>query len=236
MSSSPAPTFAPRFDVAPFRLSGTVYAALLNHRDALASLGDAVAAPPYRGAPKAVVLALKPRNALIGPGGAVEVDDDAPELEVGAALGIVIGTTACAVAAADALDHVAGYLIVADCAVPHASHFRPQIRALARDASCVLGPRVVPRAEVGDSDALAVRLFVDGGLAATSSTGDLIRSAARLIAEVSDFVTLAPGDVLLAGSAPGAPRVRAGARIAVEIERLGRLETRVVASERTAFA
>ena len=142
----------------------------------------------------------------------------------------------CAVAEADALDHVAGYLIVADCTVPHPSHFRPQIRALARDASCVLGPRVVARAEVGDPDALAVRLFVDGGLASTSSTADHVRGAARLIAEVSDFITLAPGDVLLVGSAPGAPRVRAGARIAVEVERLGRLETHVVASERTAFA
>lgn len=236
MSSSLASTSAPCFDVAPFRLTGTVYAALLNHRDALASVGDAVAAPPYRGAPKAVVLAVKPRNALVGPGGAVEVDDDAPELEVGAALGIVIGTAACAVAAADALDHVAGYLIVADCTVPHASHFRPQIRSLARDASCVLGARVVARAEVGDPDALAVRLFVDGGLASTSSTADHVRGVARLIAEVSDFITLAPGDVLLAGSTPGAPRVRAGARIAVEIEGLGRLETRVFASERTTCA
>lgn len=235
MSSSFAPTCTPRLDVAPFRLSGTVYATLLNHRDALESLGDAVAAPPYRGAPKAVVLAVKPKNALVGPGGAVEVDD-APELEVGAALGIVIGATACAVAEADALEHVAGYVIVADCTVPHVSHFRPQIRAMARDASCVLGPRVIARDDAGDPDALAVRVFVDGGLASTSSTADHVRGAARLVSEVSDFITLAPGDVLLAGSAPGAPRVRAGARIAIEIEGLGRLETRVVASERTSFA
>jgi 5-oxopent-3-ene-1,2,5-tricarboxylate decarboxylase/2-hydroxyhepta-2,4-diene-1,7-dioate isomerase len=224
-------------EVAPFRLSGTVYAALLNHRDALAVLGDAVvAAPPYRGAPKAVVLAVKPRSALVAPGGTVEVDEDTPELEVGAALGIVIGTTACAVAEAEALEHVAGYLVVADCAAPHASHFRPQIRAMARDASCVLGPRVVARADAGNADALAVRVFVDGGLAATTSTADHVRGVARLLAEVSDFITLAPGDVLLAGSAPGAPRVRAGARIAVEIEGLGRLEARVAASEPTTTA
>jgi 2-keto-4-pentenoate hydratase/2-oxohepta-3-ene-1,7-dioic acid hydratase in catechol pathway len=43
-------------------------------------------------------------------------------------------------------------------------------------------------------------------------------------------MTLRPGDVLLAGSAPDAPRVRAGARVAVEIDRVGRLETRVAST------
>jgi 5-oxopent-3-ene-1,2,5-tricarboxylate decarboxylase/2-hydroxyhepta-2,4-diene-1,7-dioate isomerase len=231
MPSSFAPRLAPRFDVAPYRLSGTVYVALLNHRDSLAALGDAVAAPPYRGAPKAVVLAIKPRHALVGEGQALLVDENAPELAIAASLGIVIGRTACAVAERDALQHVAGYLVVADATVPHASHYRPQIRAMARDASCALGGEVVARDRIGDADALEVRTYVDGALAATSSTAAHVRPVARLIAEASDFMTLAPGDVLLAGSAPDAPRVRAGAGIAIEIERVGRLETRVVAAE-----
>ena len=105
---------------------------------------------------------------------------------------------------------------------------------MARDASCALGPTVVARAEVGDADALAVRTFVDGVLAATTSTAEHVRSVARLIAEVSDFMTLAPGDVLIAGSAPDAPRVRAGARVALEIERVGRLETQVAVDARSA--
>ena len=49
-------------------------------------------------------------------------------------------------------------------------------------------------------------------------------------------MTLAPGDVLLAGSAPDAPRVRAGARVAIEIDGLGRLETRVAAGAARARA
>ena len=56
------------FDVAPYRLSGTVYGVLLNHRDALAALGDAASQPPYKATPKAPVLYLKPRNTLVGPG------------------------------------------------------------------------------------------------------------------------------------------------------------------------
>jgi 5-oxopent-3-ene-1,2,5-tricarboxylate decarboxylase/2-hydroxyhepta-2,4-diene-1,7-dioate isomerase len=225
-----APWAGPRIEVAPFRLSGTVYATLLNHRRSLAALGDAVAAAPYRGAPKSVVLAVKPHASLVAPGGAVVVDDDADEREVGAALGVVIGTTACAVAEADALGHVAGFLVVADCTAPHASHFRPQIRAMARDASCVLGAAVVARDLVADPDALAIRVFVDARLVQSASTAEHVRSAARLIAEVSDFMTLAPGDILLTGSAPDGARARAGATIAIEIDGVGRLETRVVAN------
>jgi len=235
MPSSPfAPRSGPRVDVAPFRLSGTVVAALLNHRRSLDALGDAVHAAPYRGAPKAVVLAMKPRGALVLPGEPLLADDDAGELEVAAALGVVIGRTACAVAEADALAHVAGYLVVADATVPHASHFRPQIRAMARDGSCALGAAVVARGDVGDPDALTLRTFVDGRLLATTSTADHLRSTARLIAEISDFMTLAPGDVLLTGSAPGAPRVHAGARVAVEIEGVGRLGPQVAREERSA--
>lgn len=221
----------PRIEVAPFRLSGSVYAVLLNHRRSLEALGDAVAAAPYRGAPKGVVLAVKPRQALVAPGGAVQIDHDSEELEIGAALGLVIGTTACAVAEADALGHVAGYLVVCDATLPRASHFRPQIRAMARDASCVLGAAVVPRDAAANPDAMALRVFVDGVLAQSSSTSAQIRSAVRLIADVSDFMTLMPGDILLTGSAPEGPRVRAGARIAIEIDGVGRLETRVEAAD-----
>jgi 5-oxopent-3-ene-1,2,5-tricarboxylate decarboxylase/2-hydroxyhepta-2,4-diene-1,7-dioate isomerase len=229
--------FAPsavRCDVPPYRLSGTVVAALLNHRDSLAALGDAVLEPPYRGAPKAVVLAIKPRHALVAAGDALLVDDDAGELAVGASLGIVIARTACAVLETDALSHVAGYHVACDATVPHASHYRPQLRALARDASCALGAAVVARDAVGDAAALAVRTFVDGQLAVATSTAELVRGVARLVADISDFMTLAPGDLVLAGSAPDSPRVRAGARVAVEIERVGRLETRVAVAERTA--
>jgi 5-oxopent-3-ene-1,2,5-tricarboxylate decarboxylase/2-hydroxyhepta-2,4-diene-1,7-dioate isomerase len=222
-----APCDGPRIEVAPFRLSGTVYATLLNHRRSLDALGDRVAEAPYKGAPRSVVLAVKPASALVAPGGAVRVDGDDQALEVGAALGVVIGRTACAVAEGDALDHVAGFLVVCDCTLPRESHYRPQIRAVARDASCVLGPAVVARAAVADPDALAIRVLVDGVLAQSASTAQHVRSAARLIAEISDFMTLMPGDLVLTGSAPDGPRVRAGARIAVEIDGVGRLEAEV---------
>ena len=218
------------FDVPPWRLSGQVYGVLMNHRAALAALGDAVTRPPYKEAPKGIVLYVKPRNTPIAPGGAALVDDATQRLEVGAALGIVIGRTACGIAERDAMGCIAGYVIVTDFSVPHDTWFRPAIRFKARDASCAIGPRVVARAAIADPDALEVRVYVDGALVNVAGTGGTFRSVARLVADLSEFMTLAPGDVLMTGVAPGAPRVGAGARVAIEIDGLGRLETRVLAS------
>ena len=218
---------ATRLGMAPYRLSGTVYGVLLNHHAGLAALGDAVHRPPYQAPPKGVVLYLKPRNTLLASGAEVEVDDLQQALEVGAALGIVVGRSTSNVREAQALDCVAGYLVVADFSLPHDSFYRPAIRFKARDASCVLAPAVAGAGAVGDPDALALRVSVDGRVVHESSSGGTIRSVARLLADVSEFMTLAAGDVLLAGVAPGAPRVNAGARVAVEIDRVGRLETRV---------
>lgn len=224
-----AAAFDLAFPFPPYRLSGTVYGVLMNHRAALAALGDAVNQPPYKAAPKAPVLFVKPRNTLVAPGMPIRVDG-AAELEVGAALGIVVGRTACRVSEADALDFIAGYAIVADCSVPHDSYYRPSIRFKARDGSCAIGPAVVARSDIADADALGVRVLVDGRPVHTASTGGTVRGVARLLSDISEFMTLAPGDLLLAGVAPGAPRVGAGATLAIEIDGLGRLETRVVAA------
>ena len=215
------------FDVAPYRFSGTVYGVAMNHHATLEALGSAVNEAPYKGAPKAVVLYVKPRNTFIASGGAAIADADAPLLEAGAALGIVIGRTASAVSERDAAEVIAGYVIAADFSVPHTSYFRPSIRFKGRDASLALGSEVVSRADVADAAALGVRVYVDGRLAHETSTGQTLRSVTRLVAEVSDFITLMPGDVLLAGVAPGAPQVAAGQRVGIEIDGLGRLDVRV---------
>ena len=221
-------------EMPPYRLSGNVYGVLLNQRGELAALGAAASQPPYKAPPKAPVLYIKPRNTLNGPGGTVAVPADAPELEVGATLGVVIGRTACRVAAAEALDYVAGYTIVDDVSVPHASFFRPSVRLKARDGFCCIGPEVVARARIADPDALDIRVYVDGKLVQSGGTRELVRPVRQLIADVTDFMTLAPGDLLLVGVPPGAPRVRAGQGVAIEIDGVGRLENGFIAEAATA--
>jgi 5-oxopent-3-ene-1,2,5-tricarboxylate decarboxylase/2-hydroxyhepta-2,4-diene-1,7-dioate isomerase len=209
-------------------MRGTVYGTLLNHRDALAALGDAVHAAPYKAAPKAPVLYIKPRNTWVADGGAVIVPADVPELEMGATLGLVIGRAACRVGTAEALAFVSGYVIVNDVSVPHASFYRPSLRFKVRDTFCPIGP-IVPIDAIGSPDALGIQVSIDGEVVHRASTAGLIRSAAQLLSDVSEFMTLVPGDVLSVGVAAGAPRARAGQRVSIWIEGLGRLQNPLVA-------
>ncbi len=211
-------------EVPPYRLSGRVFGALLNHRSALEAVAHVAQGAPYKGAPRAPVLYIKPRNTLASNGEVVLVPADAPELEIGASLGVVIGRPACHLSAATALEYVAGYLIVNDVSVPHEALYRPSIRFKARDGFCPLGPRVVPRHAIANPDALTIKVYVDGQLAQISSTAGLVRSIPTLLADVTDFMTLSPGDVLAVGVAAPAPRARAGQRVGIEIDGLGRLE------------
>ncbi len=219
-----------RLDPPRQRPTGTVYGCLMNHLPALAALGDAVHLPPYKAPPQAPVLYVKPRNTRAADGDAVAVPADAPGLQVGAALGLVIGRTACRVTAADALAHVAGAVIVNDLSLSHDSFYRPSVRLKARDGFCPIGSTVVALADLpAPVDALAVRVFVDGALVHHSTTGDRLRGAAQLLADVSEFMTLQPGDVLMLGVSLGAPLAAAGQMVVVEIDGLGRLSTPLVA-------
>jgi 5-oxopent-3-ene-1,2,5-tricarboxylate decarboxylase/2-hydroxyhepta-2,4-diene-1,7-dioate isomerase len=217
------------FGFAPYRLSGTVYGVLLNHAPALAALGDAVNAAPYKAPPKAPVLYVKPRNTLAGPGSACQLPAGVDALQIGANLGIVIGRTACRVAAREADAFVAGCVIVSDLSVPHESFYRPSVRFNALDGSCVVGAPVA-RAAIGNPDALAVRVFVDGEPVQRADTAQRVRPLARLLADITDFMTLSAGDIVLLGPSHGAPTARAGQRIAIEIEGLGRLEHTLAAA------
>jgi 5-oxopent-3-ene-1,2,5-tricarboxylate decarboxylase/2-hydroxyhepta-2,4-diene-1,7-dioate isomerase len=219
------PQVAVPIEVPPYQLSGVVYATLLNHRSAWQELGEAVNHPPYDAPPKAPVLYVKPRNTLAASGDPVPVPAGVSELELEASLGLVIGRPACRLEEARALEYLAGYLIVNDVSIPHRPYYRPSIRARARDGFCPVGPRVVPRAAIANPDDLAIRVFIDGKLRQQTGTSQLVRSIRRLLADVTDFMTLSPGDILAVGAAAPAPRVRAGQQARIEIDGIGQLES-----------
>jgi 5-oxopent-3-ene-1,2,5-tricarboxylate decarboxylase/2-hydroxyhepta-2,4-diene-1,7-dioate isomerase len=77
-----------------------------------------------------------------------------------------------------------------------------------------------------------VTVAIDGKVAQRSRTDRLIRPVARLLADVTEFMTLYPGDVLMVGVAAGAPRARAGQRVEISIGGVGRLETPLVKVQR----
>lgn len=219
----------PRIGVAPWRLSGVVCTALLNDPRQLAALGDAVHQAPHKAPPQHPVLAMRPRNTLAGDGDAIAVPAAPGRVRTGASLGIVIGTACSRVPVAQALAHVAGYLVANDLSLPIASHYRPNARLMARDGFCPLGAAVVPAADVADPDALAVRVLIDGQPAWQGSTAGRTRGVARLVSDVSHFMTLQPGDVLLLGIDADAPTAHIGQAVTVEVDGVGRLHNTLVA-------
>jgi len=210
-------------------LRGTVYGTLLNFRGALAALGDSVNQPPLKAPPKAPILYIKPRNTFAADGDAVSLPDGVDALEFGASLALVIGRTACRVAERDALDVIAGYAIANDVSVPHQPYYRPSLRFKCRDGYCPIGA-VVPRGAVPDPDALAITVEVDGEVVQRAHTSTLIRPVEKLLADVTEFMTLSRGDLLLIGVPEGAPRLRAGQRATIRIDGLGELRNHVVAA------
>ncbi len=218
-------------DSSPSPARGTVYGTLLNEKAALAALGEQVHAAPYKAPPKAPILYIKPRNTWLDNGASVVVPSDAPELEMGATLGVVIGSTASHVSSAEALDYVAGYTVLNDISVPHASFYRPSIRFKCRDGFCPISA-VTPKAAVADPDQLGVTVALDGVVVQHTSTANRVRSVAQLLADVTEFMTLHPGDVLSIGIAAGSPLARAGQQVRIEIEGVGVLENSLVAEER----
>jgi 5-oxopent-3-ene-1,2,5-tricarboxylate decarboxylase/2-hydroxyhepta-2,4-diene-1,7-dioate isomerase len=102
------------------------------------------------------------------------------------------------------------------------------MRFKCRDGFCPMGD-VVPACANINPDALAISVAIDGTVVHRSSTAGLIRPVAQLLADVTEFMTLHPGDVLAVGVAAGAPRARAGQRVTIAIEGVGELEHTLVA-------
>lgn len=222
----PARTPLADFGFAPGSFSGQVYGALLNPRQALTDLGEAVFAPPYKAPPRAPALYFKPVHTHLAAGEAPRIAlgvNGAEGMSLGASLGIVIGRSCRHVSADDALGHVAGYAAVADLFVPHQDFYRPSVRLRARDATLAVG-RPSPAAQIADPDALGLRVSIAGQTVCESSTRGMQRGVAALLAEVSEFMTLQPGDLLLLGTLARPPLLRVGQAARLEIEGLAPLD------------
>ncbi|MFS0644790.1 fumarylacetoacetate hydrolase family protein [Siminovitchia sp. 179-K 8D1 HS] len=212
-------------------VNGTVYGVLLNYQGKYDEVKDQFNEPPYKQPPKAPILYIKPANTLIGCNGKILIPAGEEQLEVGAALAVVIGKTATRVKAGNAMDYIEGYTIANDVSIPHESVYRPAIKQKARDGFCPIGPWIVAKDDVAYPGQLDIRVFINGELKQENNTRNLIRSIPQLIEDITDFMTLQRGDVLLAGVPEGAPRARKGDRVRIEIAGIGVLENKIVPEE-----
>ena len=209
-------------------VEGMVVGALLNYRGELEALGDTLSAPPYPAPPQAPILYLNPANTRTGHGRDVVLPVDVDAVWAGACLGVVIGRTATRVCARRAADFIAGYTIVNDLTVPHASYYRPAIRHKCRDGFCPIGPWVFDRNDVPNADGLDITVRINGEIRLRANTASLVRPVAQLLADVTAFMTLEAGDVLLAGMPENPPLAHAGDRIDIDIAHIGTLTTQLV--------
>lgn len=205
--------------------TGTLFGVALNYQGLLRSRLAEFNEPPYQQPPLKPVLFIKTPNTRNGDGQPV-VMPAGERLQPGPALGVVIGKSASRVAEGDALAHVAGYVIVNEFSLPEESYYRPAVKAKCRDGFCALGSEVI---ELADPHALTLKVLVNGEVRQENTTANFVRSVPRLIAELSEFMTLHAGDVLITGTPEGRVDVQPGDEVTVEISGLGRLTNHIVA-------
>jgi 2-keto-4-pentenoate hydratase/2-oxohepta-3-ene-1,7-dioic acid hydratase in catechol pathway len=175
---------------------GKIVCVGLNYRDHAAEGGMDL--------PKAPLLFAKWPNTLIGHGDPIVLPPESAQVDYEAELGVVIGTKARRVSERDALDHVDGYICLNDVSARDLQFADGQwTRGKSPDTFCPVGPRLVPRAEIDDPQALAIRCIVNGEALQDSSTAQMIFSVAEIIAYASQVITLEPGDLIATGTPAG---------------------------------
>jgi acylpyruvate hydrolase len=183
--------------------------------------------------------ALFPKFAdtLIGAGEPIVLPPESEAVDFEAELAFVIGAPVRRVTGEAALAAVGGYTIANDVSMrdyQYKSHQWLAGKAWAR--STPLGPFLVTPDEVGDPHALDISLELNGDTMQAANTRLFIFDVPTIVATISEFTPLAPGDVVLTGTPAGVgyrrdPKVllRDGDRVVVEIEKVGRLENPVAA-------
>ena len=213
----------------PIERPGKIICVGLNYRDHAEEQGTAL--------PEAPLLFAKWQNTLIGPGEPIEIPPIVTKCDYEAELGVVIGERVRDVSAENALEAVAGYVCVNDVSARDLQFADGQwTRGKSPDTFCPVGPRLVPRDEVPDPQALAIRAILNGETVQDSNTSNMVFAVAEVIEYVTRTITLEPGDLIATGTPAGVGAFRKpplfmqpGDEITIEIEGLGSLTNPVAA-------
>lgn len=209
----------------PLSTSGTLFALGLNYADHASELDFKPPTEP--------LVFIKAPNTFNEHNQTSVRPDNVEYMHYEAELVVVIGKTARHVAEADAMDYVAGYTVCNDYAIRDylENYYRPNLRVKSRDGLTPIGPQIVDKSAIADPHNLTLRTWINGELRQQGSTADLIFSIPFLIAWLSEFMTLQPGDMIATGTPKGLADVRPGDEVVVEVEGVGRLVNRIVSEE-----
>lgn len=181
---------------------GTVYGTALNFQVELAARGDV---------PQSPVLYIKPANTWSAHEAEIALPAGATEAEVGATVAMVM----------QAPGELAGYVLMNDLSLPHAGPLPAPLTCICPDGFLGVGGTFLHKKLAGEPSEFVVEVRINGELRQTVKFDALVRGPAQLLADVSDFMTLGAGDVLMLGCGADRPRARAGDRIEISAPGMG---------------
>jgi 2-keto-4-pentenoate hydratase/2-oxohepta-3-ene-1,7-dioic acid hydratase in catechol pathway len=201
----------------------------LNYSDHAAETGAAIPPEP--------IVFMKATSAIVGPNDAIEIPRNALKTDWEVELGVVIGKTAKYVSESDAMDHVAGYCVINDVSERafQAERQGQWTKGKSADTFGPTGPWLVTSDEVHNPQALPMWLEVNGHRYQNGNTATMIYGVRYLVAYLSQFMSLQPGDIISTGTPPGVglgqkPPVylKPGDVVTLGIEGLGRQRQNVL--------
>lgn len=187
-----------------------------NYAAHAAEMGDEV--------PKTPLTFFKPNTSVIGPGEPIIYPGASREVSFEGELALVIGRICKEVPVSRVPEVIFGYTVANDVTARDLQRSDGQwARAKGYDTFCPLGPWITTHQQIEEAAALAIRTTLDGELRQDGNTKDMILTIPELVAYISSYTTLLPGDVILTGTPSGVGPMLPGQEVSVEIEGIGTL-------------
>ncbi|MGI8701675.1 MAG: fumarylacetoacetate hydrolase family protein [Nocardioidaceae bacterium] len=192
-----------------------------NYADHAAELGSDVPAEP--------LIFLKPNTSVVGPLEPVVYPAQSSDVHYEGELAVVIGRICRDVPVSRVADVVHGYTVGNDVTARDLQARDGQwTRAKGFDTFCPLGPWIETQLDPSD---LEVRTELNGDLKQLGRTSAMIFDVPAVVAYITSFMTLLPGDVILTGTPAGVGPMRPGDDVSVTVQGIGTLTNRVVARD-----
>jgi 2-keto-4-pentenoate hydratase/2-oxohepta-3-ene-1,7-dioic acid hydratase in catechol pathway len=170
---------------------------------------------------------MKSNAALIGPADAIVIPDrPGRNFHHECELAIIVGKTGRKIALEDALDYIFGYACLIDVTMRGKEE---RVMRKSFDTFCPVGPWITTADEVGRTDDLVLRLWVNGALKQEAPVSDMVVGIREAIVLCSSVNTLQPGDIIASGTMAGVGPIVPGDSVRIAIENVGEMTIPVVA-------
>jgi 2-keto-4-pentenoate hydratase/2-oxohepta-3-ene-1,7-dioic acid hydratase in catechol pathway len=181
--------------------------------------------------PETPLTFFKPNTSVIGPGEPIIYPAASREVSYEGELAVVIGRICKEVPVSRVPEVIFGYTVANDVTARDLQRTDGQwARAKGYDTFCPLGPWITTHQSLEEVAALGIRTTLDGQLRQDGNTKDMIFTVPEVVAYISSFTTLLPGDVILTGTPSGVGPMAPGQVVSIEVEGIGTLSNPVVAT------